>query len=443
VSLHPEYYLPLLTNSIVLEANYSMALMLLLKYPSPALPNGPQTFVDDAIYLRDNFSAAGGAKIISKYSGRSPPVLSSSRPATPLGQTINPKQKFSRTRSPLPSPARFLQQQGGIEALLQGATKGVFERGERLGINQAVRDAVGEVKKNMQGLQVSRANSAARRTSDVTRWSLDEGRPIPTSKTMILVMNKRNQQLARMLDQAMSDLRAVSVSEDGDKDKYVQAMDLAIAKVDFVKIYLEDSTMPLPSEPLDGDATADSSPVAAATTTSLRPLDPSPSLPPITVLDSETKQKSATAADLPLPSTPVSEPVPKKQNQAIDDSAVTVSLIVSDTIDDKPESDVAELLARPNAPVPTRSTIAQSSFSWMLEPDSTPLNSSGKSSPPKSSSPFLKSGKRPTAGPGREKAAFLFGDEGGETPLTNTRLASLVDTDEGFKLGAIKGGKDE
>ena len=424
----------------MVEANYSMALMLLLKYPSPAPPNGPQTFVDDAIYLRDNFSAAGGAKIINKYSGRSPPAQSGSRPATPLGQAISPKQKFSRTRSPLPSPARFLQQQGGIEGLFQGATKGVFERGERLGINQAVRDAVGEVKKNMQGLQASRVNS--RRTSDVTRWSLDEGRPIPPSKATILAMNKRNQQLARMLDQAMSDLKAVSTSEDGDKDKYVKAMDLAIAKVDFVKIYLEDSTMPLPSEPSDDVAPALSS--DGAVTPQLPPFDPSPSLPPTPVPDSETRQPSAPAADLPLPTTPISEPAPKIQKQTMDDSQATMPPIVSETAEDNSEQDGdAGLLARPKAPVPTRSSIAQSSFSWMLEPDSTPLTASGKSSPPKSSSPFLKSGRRPTAGPGREKAAFLFGDSGGETPLTNTRLASLVDADEGFKLGTIRGGKDE
>ena len=432
----------MLTVAIVVEANYSVALMLLLKYPSPEPPNGPYTFVDDAIYLRDNFSVAGGAKIISKYSRRTPPLLSGSRPTTPLGQAVSPRQKLARTKSPLPSPARFLQQQGGIEALFQGATKGVFERGERLGINQAVRDAVGEVKKNMQGIQASRANSTSRRASDVMRWSLDEGRATPPSKVSMTAVNNRNKQLARMLDQAMTDLRAVSVSEDGDKGKYIRAMDLAIAKVDFVKIYLEDSTMPLPTEPSDDAPQADSSPPAAPTRL-LPPLDPSPSLPPTPTPDSETAKKTVTAADSPLPSTPIPEPVLKVQKPQIDNSPTTVPSIVSDIAEDKVQSATESgLSARPRAPVPTRSTIAQSSFSWMLEPDSTPPSASGKSSPPKSSSPFLKSGRRPTAGPGREKAAFLFGDDGGETPLTNTRLASLIDADEGFKLGTIRS-KDE
>jgi TBC1 domain family protein 5 len=433
----------LLTSLVVVEANYSMALMLLLKYPAPDSAHGPQTFVDDAIYLRDNFSTAGGAKIISNYSGRSPPMQSDFRPATPLGQAISPKPKLSRTRSPLPSPARFLQQQGGIEALFQGATKGVFERGEKLGINQAVRDAVGEVKKNMQGLQAARANSTSRRTSDVTRWSLDEGRPVPPIKAAILAMNKRNQQLAGMLDQAMSDLRAVSLSEDGDKVKYIQAMDLAIAKVDFVKIYLEDSTMPLPSESSEV-APTDPTPIAfAAVTAPLPPVSPSPDLQSAPEVDLETKKATARAADLPLPPTPVQYPGPKIQKQNVDDSPAVGSSIDSEASEDKPKVDRdVGLLTRPTAPVPTRSSIAQSSFSWMLEPDNTAPTASGKASPPKSSSPFLKSG-RSTAGPGREKAAFLFGNDGGETPLTNTKLASLVDADEGFKLGTIRGSKNK
>jgi hypothetical protein len=36
--------------------------------------------------------------------------------------------------------------------LFQGAAKGLLDRGEKLGINQAVRDAVGEAKKNVSGI---------------------------------------------------------------------------------------------------------------------------------------------------------------------------------------------------------------------------------------------------------------------------------------------------
>lgn len=420
----------------VIEANYSFALMLLLKYPAPESPNGPQTFVDDAIYLRDNFSTAGGAKIISKYGGKTPPLLlSDSRPSTPLGQGLSHKRNISRTKSPLPSPARFLQQQGGVEALFQGAAKGVFDRGERLGINKAVRDAVGEVKKNMQGLQTSRNNSAKRRPSDGMRWSLDDGKSVPTSRASVSGINTRNKQLACMLDQAMTDLRAVSVSEDGDKDKYVKAMDMAIAKVEFVKVYLEDSTLPLPEESSQTDPSTPS-PLPADTPPPplqqpLQGATPDPTSYAPSDLKSENRVTEAVGKPLPAISTPdiVASKDPALAASPLANSTTNSQQVIIET----PKEE--ELPHRPKAPVPTRSTIAQSSFSWMLEPDS-PSGSSMKSSPPKSSSPFLKSTRRPASGSGREKAAFLFG-EVDDTP-SQSQSRPHIDS-ETFNLGTIKG----
>jgi TBC1 domain family protein 5 len=352
----------------VIEANYSVALMLLLKYPAPEPPYGPQSFVDDAIYLRDNFSAAGGAKVISKYGAKAPILQSSDlRPSTPLGQGLSPKQKLSRTRSPLPSPVSFLQQQGGVEALFQGAARGVLDRGERLGINQAVRDAVGEVRKNMQGLQASRSNSTRSRNSDAVRWSLDEGRTVPSSsKATVAVMNARNQQLARMLDQAMADLRAVSLSKDGDKEQYIQAMELAIAKVDFVKVYLEDSTMPLPPDSPQVDPASPSADIPPPS-----PQDPlqiaapaAPTTPAVsttsTVSNASTpipKQLKASPKLLESPSSLQNAPT-VSGNPPTPVSATTSRFQDVPTLNTTNEP-ILGMLARPK-PMPTRSTIAQS-----------------------------------------------------------------------------------
>jgi TBC1 domain family protein 5 len=426
----------------VIEANYSFALMLLLKYPSPESPNGPQKFVDDAIFLRDNFSAAGGATIISKYSGKTPSLYSSdSRPSTPLGQGLSHKRNISRTKSPLPSPARFLQQQGGVEALFQGAAKGVFDQGERLGINKAVRDAVGEVKKNMQGLQTSRNNSTKRRPYDVMRWSLDEGRPIPPSRASVSALDARNKQLARMLDQAMTGLRAVSASDNGNgnKDKYVEAMDLAIAKVEFVRVYLEDATMPLPEDSSHLDAVT-LSPIPADTPPSplQEPLQDTTLDPTVSPSkDSRIEKPDPEPMGKPLPSSPTSDVVISKDTALAASASTIPSIDLQQTTIDSAKK--GGLQSRPTGPVPTRSTIAQSSFSWMLEPDA---GSIMKSSPPKSSSPFLKSGRRPASGSGREKAAFLFGevDDSNDNPSarSQSQSQSLIDA-ETFNLGTIRG----
>lgn len=344
----------------MIEANYSVALMLLLKYPSPTQPHEPRTFVDDAIYLRDNFSSAGGTTIITKYGAKAPHFKSSdSRPSTPSSRGISPSQRLSRTKPPLPSPARYLQQQGGVEALFRGAAKGVLERGERLGINQAVRDAVGEVRQNMQGLQASRSNSARSiRPSDGTRWSLDDGRSIPTAKAAISAMNARNMQLARMLEGAMSDLRNISSNKESNKEKCVEAMDLAIAKVDFVRIYLEDATMPLPSDspPLGPSTPSAESPKPQQNTLPQPPPDITPEPKPVVATPPKPEQEktqepeSPRLAPSPLLSTANRKSQRDKENIASEDSAKVAN-------EPPPQ---AGLLARPRAPVPTRSSIAQS-----------------------------------------------------------------------------------
>ena len=416
----------------MIDANYSVALMLLLKYPSPPHPHGPQTFVDDAIYLRDNFSAAGGSEIIRRYSGKAPPhALSFSRPSTPLDASGS-RQKLSGTRSPLSSPARFIQQQGGMEALFHGAAKGVFDRGEKLGINQAVRDAVGEVKRNMHGLQASRPNSAGRRTSDVMQWSLDDDRSDPSAQSSIDALIKRNEQLAQMLDQAMKDLRSASASKDNSKEDCVKAMDLAHAKVEFVKVYLEDSTMPLPKE-------LDDAPLSASLASTSGP-QAMPGKHSKFQLDSETP---SLVLDTARPAIPTSDATLPPQSASTLSSPVKVTRGTSspESISTRDEESEPKTLvsppARPTAPVPTRSTIANSSFSWMLEPDDS--SSSGQTSTPqKSTSPFLKPGKKTVSGPSREKAAFLFGEEGGEPDMMGVRPPLLADGQEGFKLGTIR-----
>jgi TBC1 domain family member 5 len=426
----------------VIEANYSLALTLLLKYPSLSSPHGPQTFVGDAIYLRDNFSAAGGAQIIAKYSGKSPLVNSpTSPPSTALGDGLDQKQKLLAARSRLQSPSRFLQQQGGVEALLQGAARGVFDRGERLGINQAVRDAVGEVKKNMQGLQASRANSKTRRTPDVTRWSLDEGRPVPASSRFESAMKSRNQQLAYMLDQAMADLRDASVETDADKDDYIKAIDIAVARVGFVKVYLEDSTMPLPPNP-KYVAPEDPYPSQVGLS-SASPARTPPHIASSTASSiADPRSKVVTSSEPSQPQALISEAQSRGESPMIESSADEALEAASKKTG--VERSGTRPVKSPAAPLPTRSSIAQSNFSWMLEPDTT-LGVGSKSSLPSSPSPFLKSGRRPNSGTGRgrEKAAFLFGDDGGESQTTTGGIPVLDDHEEGFSLEPMRGGEEK
>lgn len=423
-----------------MDSNYSLALMLLLKYECPP---DPQTFVDDATFLRDNFDTTGGAKIIHKYSGKSPHRdKSSTPPDTPHDGNLTPRQILMRNRSTLTSPARFLQQQGGVEALIHGAAgaaKGVYNRGERLGINQAVRDAMEEVKKNMQGLQTPRSSNSPRRATGASRWSLDDGRVVPASTAIMATMNERNRQLAVMLDHAMKGLRSVSVSQTDDREKYIEAMDIAIAKVDFVKVYLEDSTMPLPipSPDING-GNEPAIPEAVIPKALLSPISDHVQGTALesSIIPSGSENSSTSETDIlikPLVLTPDISQTPMDTG---DTSSAEVPIIIQ--LNTGKEDMRSAILERPSAPIPTRSTIAQSSFSWMLEPDQASIPTT-KSSPPKSSSPFLRSGKRPISNAGREKAAFLFGEDDADfqLPIPKSPLLKL-NAEEAFKLGTLK-----
>ncbi|KAJ8120122.1 hypothetical protein ONZ43_g3089 [Nemania bipapillata] len=222
----------------LLEADYSVALQLLLKYPVPKAPNGPHTFIDDAVYLRDHQDTTGGAELISKYTGRIPSPPSTLRPTTPRAAAPSLRQKLAGTRSPL-SPPRFRPPPGGVEALF-GAAKNVLEQGERLGINQAVRDAMVEIRRNVQ-----EAKSSMKTSRDL----FSEPRP-NTAIRAVAIMDRRNRRLASMLDEPIASLQNLGTASglDGDKQKAQDMLDVAVAKLQFIKVYLEDSTLALPDE---------------------------------------------------------------------------------------------------------------------------------------------------------------------------------------------------
>ncbi|KAM0559566.1 hypothetical protein ACHAPJ_004090 [Fusarium lateritium] len=386
----------------LLEADYSVCLQLLLKYPPPSGAHGPHTFVDDAMYLRDHLSPSGGSSLILKYTGKMPSVSSppqTSRAGTPSFRGFNSfRHRGAGSGSQMPSPSRFIQQQGGMEALFQGAAKGakgVFERGEKLGINQAVRDAMGEIKRN-----INEARSAPRSPQPTMN---DEG----AAKTLV-ALERRNQQLAAMLDETVDNLKAISASNLDDKVKSLELIEIAAAKVQFVKIYLDDSSMEVPilqSPPPEENPQE----VVVAETSIIQPEPVSAAPPEVDISDLQISAPS---------------PAPKDE-AACPSSPDRMDVVAPD------ESKAADSLApvRP-APVPTRSTLAQSSFSWMLEPDE---SSSSKTTGSTAKSPPPQHKKKMSNSASREKNAFLFGE------VTESR--NPLNSDEIFGLEPLKKSK--
>ncbi|KAF2264902.1 RabGAP/TBC [Lojkania enalia] len=370
----------------LVQSDANEVFSLLLRYPEPESP--AFTFIKDALYLRDHLTPEGGAEIIIRY-GKKAPVI---QPKIPNIRAPSPTPSFasSRTRHSLGSPRSFMSQPGGgFEAMLQGAAKNVLDRGSQWGVGKAIRDAVGEVKKNVEAYQTGPASgqitprSGGREYRKPAQISTSAGKkPVLERQQSGNVIRKietlelRNKNLAKLLETTVSELwgyhKAQSENSKENKDA-VDALSLAIAKVQFVQVYLEDSSIPLPIE----DA-ADTASIASPSPLSPPVPERTSSAPPLPTSASSNRSTAPSAAKIgsqgPLPSpkpTPSSPPL-------------------------QPSSSSGR--ARP--------LLASSSFSWMLNQEITPSTFASASA----HSAFPSDEKRRMRSSAGGKG-FLFGDE--------------------------------
>ncbi|MCJ1244124.1 hypothetical protein MMC30_001322 [Trapelia coarctata] len=427
----------------LMDADYSSALTLLLRYPAPPDTQGPSTFVSDALHLSKNLSLDGGSYIISKYSGR--PTLNASQRTSDSYRRSRTRKPTSATpdnsmrrKSPIRSPARFLQEQGGIEGILQEAAKGVYSRGEKWGVGKALRGAV-------QGLQ-SGSSSPRRSPLAGVRWSLDDGKQVSSNDEQLTArieaLETRNKALAKMLEGAIEDLVIQEKAFAKEKEEAAaNALGLAIAKTQFVQVYLEDSSMPLvseaPAQEVDKRPKTSPEPVITIQSPLAKKVaavlegissQTEPKSPGSTT--SKTIEVRSDATDEPTLSSPSA--IPK-----IEEPAPTPT---PDTPVDPPPPKPKPVKEKP-LPSPfhqPRPSLAQSSFSWMLGPDQ-------RKSSFVSASPFPPEKKRESAT--RGKVGFLFGEEEDEGHGSGNTKAKAKEKDgdggegEGdvYTLGTLRG----
>jgi TBC1 domain family protein 5 len=243
--------------TIVLKADYSGALSMLLRYP-PSEPHSPQAFVHDALYLEQNPTAERGSFLISKYSGR-PPESSKRRSRSGIRPAMKAQlwEDFkgrSESSSPGSSPARNSPK--SLEALFQDVSQGIQRRTESWGVAKAVRGAVTEARKNMQTMHYEpgpRFSAAHPKPVSTIAVNGAPQRPTPTElglQTKIDRLEERNQVLATILSEALKDLR---MQLDTVKDMDASINDTvkhALDRVQSVQSCLEDSMLP----PLIGSA---------------------------------------------------------------------------------------------------------------------------------------------------------------------------------------------
>lgn len=385
----------------LMAADTNEAFAFLLRYPEPATP--PYTFIKDALYLRDHLTRQGGAEVVTRY-GKKAPAIEPETTSSPRDPSPSPSFVSSRTRNSLGSPRGFVTQQGaGFEALIQGAAKNVMDRGSQWGVGKALRDAVGEVKKNVEAYQSGASSGQVTPRSGGREFrkpaqlaaAAANGRPslerVHSANTFRRMeeLDRRNKSLAKMLEVAVGDLweyhrerdEAQRAKEDDEKGKEaMEALSLAIAKVQFVQVYLEDSSIPLPV-----DEATEQAATAQATATLASPVTQSPAPP----------QQAAKIPPISLTTT--SQPA----------APLTTISTNPSPLSSRPTSPPARALSPPSKMASTlsprsRPHLTSSNFSWMLGEDSASSNfASGTAH-----STFSSDEKRRMKGKG-----FLFGDD--------------------------------
>lgn len=326
----------------LLQADYSSALTLLLRYPPPKQPFGPSSLVRDAILLDRDKSASTGATLIGRYTGRKPEVLqhlSNHTDHKPRSITrtnahrhnISNVSQESLGRHSI-SPAGLQQYQKGLENAFQEVSGSLQRRTEGWNISKKVRGAVGEIRRNVNNIQ-SGSNSP-RRSLDF-RDSLgnnDNGTATNEEiKKRVKYLEDRNKALGKMLSDALEELRLIQAHDsETNQTPTENSLNIALAKIQFVQVYLEDSEIPIP--------------------------------PPVPV--KETSQQQIIEAPLDQKASPLEQVATNTAAEEVPTTLPSVPLktMINETESQYPASDISSI-------PPPRPSLAQSSFSWMLGED--------------------------------------------------------------------------
>ena len=250
-------------SQLVLDADYTTALSLLLHYSLPTSPGGPAGLVRDALYLDRNRSSSAGADLIRRHSGRYPVLAKEQRSGSPFkaaavsGRTIRNQVRSEPlpvgTSSPNRLSARFLNQQKGLEALFQEVSGEVSRRTEGWTLAKAVKGAVGEVRRNVNYLQ---GDSNPLRTSEetprqVSRTQRHEWEDFRVLTQRIQELEDRNKVLAKMLGSALESLRKQKeTTTESKQSEESEDFNMSLAKLQFVQVYLADPEIPIPADEL-------------------------------------------------------------------------------------------------------------------------------------------------------------------------------------------------
>lgn len=238
----------------LIDADYTTAITTLTRLNLPKEGDSARAIVKDALELARRKTVEAGADITQLRTGRrqySNPLAEDAmvRASTPKARTHRRLQ--SQHASPSPSPARFATPQRHLESLFTNVSTNFQKNSEGWSVqnvSKALKGAVGEARKNLEHLQTghSRALSA-----DVQRHSFQHEAVTSSVDTnfeeQFKSLEERNKVLAKMLENAQETLRKWKSQSMQQNAEGEDIFNTALAKIQFVSVYLRDSEIPIPA----------------------------------------------------------------------------------------------------------------------------------------------------------------------------------------------------
>jgi TBC1 domain family protein 5 len=236
----------------LIEADYTTGITALTHYSLSDPTEDPRSLVRDAIFLDRNRDSEAGALLIQRYSGR-PPKRTEALPSRSTSATRVARTPLHRP-SPSASPGRFASQQRQLEGLFREVTGNLQKRTEGWDVSKAVRSAVGEVRRNVNNYQSAHSRQSS--ADGAQRFVPEHKRPELKAQDeatrdlqhRFRALEERNIVLAKMLDDALQSLRAIKLTNPAGAGDAEDNLNISLAKIQFISVYLSDSDIPIPNE---------------------------------------------------------------------------------------------------------------------------------------------------------------------------------------------------
>lgn len=234
----------------LLASDHNEALSLVLRYPALEPGLSGRSLALDAVRARSDLSVSMGSSLIEKYTGQKPvqqrqPFRSSTSRSASTLTVLRNRGKLNAEHG---SSEAVTKETSDLEAMMRSTMKNIYDRGEQLGIGRAVRGAVEDIHRRAQ--EIKEARTSERHQSRQT-----ESGTVPDVGSRMVALEGRNTRLSSMLDAAVSDLWSLQKElldrrKDAEEVPELDRLSLAIGRVQFVQIHLQDGTLPLPRDEL-------------------------------------------------------------------------------------------------------------------------------------------------------------------------------------------------